>query len=278
MFKLKPQHPVNYEMVNISKFFKDSEKLIVFLPEDKLEAYLVVEYLQNWLDDFAEVIIFATKFQINFLRKLKQRKLVNISDLGITKCKYQDAVILYLNNFERAGKYLGDVSNSLILSAKGAQLEFLPEPESNLKYLEQVAGFLGVHYEPSKLKLSILRNEVDLNMLMKNRFPNFILHFTVQKDKNLKNLVMALKERFSANIHFTANNCKMKDVPNIKILPKLDLLQLCSLADAGELVITDDSALHNLFKQLDLKSILIEDIKDLTNLNARIDSWQKGTF
>ncbi len=113
-------------------------------------------------------------------------------------------------------------------------------------------------------------------MLMKNRFPNVILHVATFKDRVLKSLVLSLKERFSTNIHFTLNSCKMKDIPNIKILPELDLLKLISIADAGEMIVTDDMELYNLLKKLDLKSILIEDSKDLTNLNTRINSWLKG--
>lgn len=276
MLKLKRDKTVKYEMVNIREFFKKSNKLMIFLPEDKLESFQLVEQLQNWLENFAEVIYFAPKFQVNFLRKLKQCKLVNISDINIANCKHQDAVILYLNDTEPAGKYLADTKNSLILAAENSQLNFSPEAETRLKYLEKVAAFIGLENRKEDLNLTINNSDVDSDMMMRNKFPNFVLHVTELKDRDLKNLVMSLKNKFSANIHFSAKSCKLKDIPNIKVLPELDLLQLYSYAKSGEIIITDDSVLQRLLKYLDINSILIDEIKDLTNLNARINSRLNG--
>jgi len=278
MLKLKRQPKVKFEKINIREFFNESKKLMVFLPEDKLESFKVVESLQNWYEDFAEIIFFAPAWQVNFLRKLKQVKLVNVSDVKIANCKHKDAVIFYFYDELKMNTYLADCPKALILAPSGSQLEFSPQCSSSIEYIQQVASIMGLKGKTVKLFLTDLCNSKDAlrKEIIQNKFPNFGLHITNGKDRAIKNLTLFLKNNFSANIHFTANSCKMKDIPNIKTLENVDLLKLCALVESIDMLLTDDLSLHKLLKELNLKSIFIDEIKELTSLKTRITSRLKG--
>jgi len=251
---------------------------MVFLPENKLESFTLVENLQNWFDDFAEIIYFAPPSQVNFLRKLKQKKLVNVSEVKVAKCQHKDAVIFYFYEEMMMKRYLADCHKSLILAPRESQLEFTPQSKSNLAYLQQVAALMGVNCIREKLILADTNNEKETlrKQYIQNKFPNFTLHIINSKDRAIKNLTLFLKNEFSTNIHFTANSCKMKDIPNIKRLEQVDLLKLCAIAETKNMLITDDLSLHELLKELNLKSIFIDDIKQLTSLKTRIISRLNG--
>lgn len=244
---------------NFSQIISGRERLIVFLPDDIYDSYIILNYISSWSSLYNQIIVFIPRYSFNFFSRFRICDNLNYKVFSDEQSPLPGSSIVNFNLDREIDKYLRQCTDSTIANVtEKANLQFIPAPQTAEELLQKFAGFAALPIKKNQLTFELTQSEQANNKqkYFHNRFPDFVLHLTSSvSNKQILKLIEKLKLSFSANIYFTDRTIKNIDYPNLEKIEIENFLQLYLYAVSCNMFFTSDYSIAALLQELGINCI-----------------------
>lgn len=258
IFKKKLKNPHNF-----SKIMRNRERLAIFLPKDKYQAYKIVQLVAGLQTPFKETVFFVDNYSYPLFTKLSVPQNCVFKIFEDEQPPLLQAVVMCFVEDKAVLSFIKRCKDSTIVDINNrANMQFLPLPRNALELFQRFCNFHNLEIQSHKLDIQVSSQEIEITRqrFIVNRFPDFILEVSEKfSTRNLDNLIILYKQNFSANIYLSDKKTNPPNLINVNSINKNNLFDLFLLAKAADVFITDKHDVANLFGSLSESVVFLGD-------------------
>jgi hypothetical protein len=247
---------------NFTRLIKEREGIVIYFSANSEHTFEIFSYLLSWEKLFRDIICIIPDFSFIFFKRLNLPENFTIINQRTDLKPFNNSVIFNFCHNKQVTRNLKLSQNSAIIDIENpSNLQFFPIPDSPVSLLTNFARFFNfpVQKSPLKLELTIAEENIATHRFIQNRFPNYILDINKSITQKVnEGVVTTLKQNFSANIYLTGRTINKKNFINIEDIEYENLFDLFILTRECDLFLTDSLELANIFSQLDVKMICLD--------------------
>ena len=261
LFKNIFSRKLAWEQQSFTGIVAKGESIVVFCPENSYQTTIILSHILNWKEHFTNISIILPAYDYPFFNRVSVDAEICYLNLNDIVKPFKNAVIFNFNSNKKIYKILKHCNNSTILDINNsANMQFIPAPQDPVLLLKKFADFFDFSWELVNYDLDVSKSElmVAYHQLIKNRFKNFVLHFSNEiSTKMIETIIQTVKHEFAANIYFTGKNITSKDFINIEIIQVTNLLELFNLAKNSDILITDKIEIAGTFVDIGITQVFL---------------------